>query len=413
MTNLKKQIFSVITAGVMVANIATPAFASTTIEISGNGAGSDNFSTVSQNTTTSVTQTNNANVTNTVNADAKTGGNDANFNTGGDVTIDTGDATVKADIKNSLNSNAAEVNCCAAGSTDVKISGNGANSDNVVALTQNNTTAVAQANATKVNNNVNADAKTGGNDAGLNTGGNVTIKTGAALVDANIATTANVNAAKVGAGLGASNPSASFVISGNGAGSDNFIGATLGKVTSVSQANQAGISNSVDADAKTGENDANFNTGGDVTIDTGDATVKADVDNSVNFNSADVDCGCTWDVLAKITGNGAEDYCIDGINTITLGLTSVQAIGQGNDANLNNDLDDLDAKTGYNDSNSNTGAVDQLSDPTVNTGNALVDTNINNSGNVNTVGDLGWPEMPAVDFSFNFAALWAFFGMSI
>ena len=122
MTNLKKQIFSVITAGVMVANIATPAFASTTIEISGNGAGSDNFSTVSQNTTTSVTQTNNANVTNTVNADAKTGGNDANFNTGGDVTIDTGDATVKADIKNSLNSNAAEVNCCAAGSTDVKIS---------------------------------------------------------------------------------------------------------------------------------------------------------------------------------------------------------------------------------------------------------------------------------------------------
>lgn len=123
MTNYKKQVFSVLATGVMLLNVATPALASTTIEISGNGAGSDNWATVGQSNTTTVNQSNTANVNNTVNADAKTGGNDANFNTGGQVGISTGDATVKSNIQNSLNSNAASVDCCAAGATNVKISG--------------------------------------------------------------------------------------------------------------------------------------------------------------------------------------------------------------------------------------------------------------------------------------------------
>ena len=105
------------------------------------------------------------------------------------------------------------------------------------------------------------------------------------------------------------------------------------------------LTNDVDADAKTGENEAEFNTGGDVMIDTGDAKVIAEVDNSVNFNYADVDCGCTWDVTAKIAGNGAEAdthhkrYHQDkGDNIIALNLNSGQAVGQGNDANLQTNL---------------------------------------------------------------------------
>jgi hypothetical protein len=92
MTNFKKQIFSVVTAGVMVANIATPAFA-TTIEISGNGAGADSNVAVQNTNTTTVSQNNTANVTNTVKTNADTGDNKANYNTGGNVGIQTGDAS--------------------------------------------------------------------------------------------------------------------------------------------------------------------------------------------------------------------------------------------------------------------------------------------------------------------------------
>src|SRR5687767_5216624 len=160
MTNYKKQIISVLGAGAMLLNIATPALASTTIEISGNGAGSDNWATVEQSNTTTVSQSNVANVNNVVNADATTGNNDANFNTGGQVGISTGDASVKTDIQNNLNSNAASVDCCAAGSTDVNISGNGAYSDNGVLLGATTTTSVSQYNEANVNNAVDADAST-------------------------------------------------------------------------------------------------------------------------------------------------------------------------------------------------------------------------------------------------------------
>ena len=321
--NLKRRIVTGIATSAILLNVLTPiVFAETNVVISGNGAGSDNWANVTQSNTTTVTQNNTANVTNNVDADAKTGDNDANFNTGGTVVVDTGKATVKADIVNTLNSNAAQVDCCAAGSTDVKISGNGAYSDNGVKLDQTTTTAVRQ-------NNV------------------------------------------------------------------------------------ANVTNNVDADAETGENDANFNTGGDVIIGTGNATVEADIDNAVNFNYADVDCGCTWDVLAKIAGNGAEPDFDRADNIITLTLNSLQAVGQGNLSNLRNDLKDLDAKTGKNDVESNTGSVEG-GDPAIVTGDALVDTGVNNSGNVNVVGDLmgiDWPEMPNVEFSFNFAALWAFLHM--
>lgn len=421
MTNYTKKLGTAIATGALLLNTFTPlAFASTTIEISGNGAGSDNWANVTQNTTTTVSQNNTANVNNTVNADAKTGGNDASFNTGGSVGIKTGNATVNTTVNNALNSNSADVNCCASGNTTVNITGNGAYSDNGVQLKQGTVTAVNQDNVANVDNDVDGDAKTGGNDAYKNTGGDVTIITGNAKVDANVSTTANVNSAKVGSSLGGNNPSAAFVISGNGAGSDNYITAALAKVTQVSQTNTANVDNDVDADAKTGGNDAGFNTGGDTVILTGNAHVDADVDNSVNFNFADVDCGCTWDVLAKISGNGAEEnnhhrrHRNKADNIITLALDSVQAVGQGNVANLDNDLEDLDAKTGYNDAESNTSEVD--GDPAIVTGNATVNSGISNSGNVNSVGDFGpfeWPELPSFEFSFNFAAMMAFFGMSL
>src|SRR5690606_24858247 len=131
-----------------------------------------------------------------------------------------------------------------------KISGNGAGSDNGVVLDSENKVIVKQDNHARVYNDVKADAKTGNNDAHKNNGGDVLIGTGDAKVVSNISTTANVNSAKVGSANGNSNPSASFVISGNGANSDNYITAYLDKLNKVEQDNYARVTNKVDADAE-------------------------------------------------------------------------------------------------------------------------------------------------------------------
>lgn len=413
MTNFKRQIVSAAAAGALFLNLATPALAETTIQITGNGAGSDNQALVSQTNTTTVSQSNTANVTNNVDADAKTGNNDANFNTGGQVVIGTGNATTDVNVSNNLNRNAASVDCCDAGDTNVEVSGNGADSNNEVGLTATNTNVVSQGNNAKVRNDIDTDADTGGNDAYSNTGGDVAIVTGHAKAMVDVNTTANVNSAQIG-GNGGSNPSASFVISGNGAGADNKIAALLANTNVLSQSNYADVDNDVDADADSGDNDANFNTGGDVVIDTGNATVDVEVDNAVNFNHADVDCGCVWDVLAKIAGNGADTHYGDKLdNIIGLTLTSSQVVGQGNNADLDNDLEYLDAETGDNEANKNTGEAD--SDPAVVTGHATSNVAVSNSGNVNTVGDFDFdlPELPEVDFDFNLSVLWAWLGMSM
>jgi hypothetical protein len=421
MTNITKKFVAGFAAVALLASsFSGVALAGTTIEISGNGAGSDNWANVSQTSETTVTQNNTANVTNTVDSNANTGGNDANLNTGGDVMIKTGNASTDSSVTNVLNSNSADVDCCASGETEVKISGNGAGSDNTVLLGQDSKTTVKQTNNATVTNTVNSDAKTGYNDANSNVGGDVYIKTGDASVVASVSTLANVNSARVSGSQHGAYPTAAFWITGNGAGSDNYIGAELDKTTAVTQGNTAKVTNDVDADAKTGGNDANLNVGGDVIIDTGDAEIEAMVDNAVNFNYADVDCGCTWDVMAKISGNGAEadshhkygrHHKDKGDNVITLELGSLQTVGQTNNASLYNYLDDLEAKTGYNEASSNGG--EYADDPSITTGNASVTSGVSNEGNVNSVGPMsGWemPGMPEVDFSFNFAAMMAFFG---
>lgn len=423
MTKFKRQIISAVAAGALALNVVTPALAATEIVISGNGSGSDNWVDLSQKSETKVDQNNTANVTTTVNADTNSGKNDANFNTGGDTVISTGKATSNVDIKNALNSNTAEVNCCAAGDTEVKIDGNGAKSDNTVLLEQKTANKVYQDNVANITNVANAKANTGGNDAYKNAGGDVAIVTGDAKTDVDVSTTANVNSAKIGNSHSATpTPKASFLITGNGAGSDNYIDAALKNYNKVDQDNTANITNVANAKANAGYNDAGFNTGGEVLIGTGDATTNVDVDNSVNFNYADVDCGCEFDVLAKIAGNGAESddhhskhrrHHDKDENVITLDLGSVQKVYQDNLANLTN-VANGKSNTGKNDAESNTGEAD--SDPAIITGNSTSSTNVDNSGNVNSVGDLlpfDMPEFPSnVEFSFNMAALWAFFGMS-
>ncbi len=415
MANFKTRLTTAIATGSVLPHALAPVtFAQTTIEISGNGAGSENEVNVTQNTTTTVTQSNQAYVDNDVDVDADTGDNDANFNTGGNVTVSTGNANVTANVSNNLNKNVAQVDCCVAGgNTDVTISGNGAFSDNDVELNQDSTTTLNQSNYANVDNDVDVDADTGGNDAGFNTGdGDVTIRTGNATVNATVNTTANANWAKVGGNNQGGTGNVSLRILDNGAGSENEILANLSNTTNLTQSNQAYVDNDVEADADTGDNDANFNTGdGDVTIVTGNAQVDASIDNWVNFNAADVDCGCVFGgLLAKIAGNGAEPgFSSDDDNTITVTLGGLQSYSQGNYSNLDNDLDELATETGDNEASKNTAGSN--GDPSVVTGNAKVNASVSNEGNHNILGDVTLPSLPDIDFDVNWAEFWAFFGM--
>ncbi|MDO8498392.1 MAG: hypothetical protein Q7S44_01255 [bacterium] len=404
------------TASLLFYAFATSAFAqTTTLDISGNGSDSDNTLNVTTSQTTTVVQENNADITNDVYAKANTGGNDANDNTGGDVTVDTGDATTNVDISNQANANVADLQNCGTcvGDTSVTISGNGSDSDNDVDLDLNHETELFQNNNADINNDVYAKANTGKNEAEDDTGGDVTIRTGDADTTVDITNKANANVASIGNG-GNNNGGVSLRISGNGSDSDNSIDLDLDKSITLVQNNNADINNDVYAKANTGKNEAEDNTGGDVLIDTGDASTDVTVDNAANFNWANVDC-CLFDVVAKILGNGS-----DSDNSIKAEIDNNLEVFQNNCAEHGHETilsvidghgkcgidNDLYAKadSGDNEAEDNTGPVSG-GDPTeVKTGDAESNTDVSNSANLNILGQDQSLELPeGIDFSFDFS----------
>lgn len=394
MTNLKKQAFSALAATAMVVTMSMPAYAAEmNLTVSGNGVDSDNTVKVENNQTQNVVQNNEAKIENNISANSSTGGNSASRNTGGDVKVDTGDADTTVNVSNSANTNVATVDCCEAKDTNVVVSGNGDNSDNKVKLGQNSSTNLYQTNDANIKNKVDANSTTGKNDADRNTGGDVRVLTGDATTSVTVENAANMNSAKIGGGHNAGTGSVSAYITGNGVDSDNDIKLDLDKSVVLTQANDAWIGNFIDADAKTGKNDANRNTGGDVIVDTGDADVAVMVDNMANFNAADVDCGCLLDVTAKIAKNGDNSD-----NEIKAYLDDTKDVFQNNDGSLKNKVD-ADADTGYNDVDRNTAY--NGSDPAVYTGDSSTTVDAVNSTNVNALGEDAMDEMPHVDFEFN------------
>lgn len=412
----------------MLVHVFAPVAAASSIEleVSGNGAESQNTTVVTSENNTVVSQTNSANITNTVNANSNTGGNNASKNTGGAVTVDTGDSKTVVAVENNANSNTADVTNCGACNTDatVKITGNGADSKNAANLQLNAGTVVAQTNNGSILNAVKADSNTGANNANKNTGGDVEVSTGNALTHVDLSTTANSNWAKVG-GIGHSNGDVSLMISGNGAESKNDILLKLDRDVLLQQKNSASVKNWVDAEATTGDNRANKNTGGDVRIDTGDALTGVAVDNAVNFNWANVDCDCLTDVTAKVAGNGfgsvnkisaalSDDRNIFQENSCGYGYGNSFLFGRHHRCGVDNVLN-ADSATGYNDSDKNTGEVG--SDPEILTGDSETLVGVENTGNSNTYGTT--PSMPSngifggvnLNISFNLGDLLSALGL--
>jgi hypothetical protein len=410
--DLKRRLATAAATGALLLNtFATPAFAAT-VQVSGNGAFANSNANVNVSTVQTVTQSNNANITNNVDADADSGNNDANFNNGGDVSITTGSANSTVNVTNTANLNTANVDCCpAAGNITVDISNNSAFTDNNATLNLSGVTAVSQVNNADVYNDVDADADSGGNDANFNNGGDTSISTGPASTNVTLRTVANANSASLGGGSNGAG-SLTLKIANNSANSTSDIYANIASVQTLNQSNNADVDNDVDADANSGKNDANFNNGGDVSITTGAATAKVNVDNWVNFNSADVSCGClVGDWAAKILDNGAFAD-----SNIYLDLASVLANGQINAADLDNDVD-ADAKSGKNDANyNNAGGAGSDTDPSIDTGPASDNVSVDNHANVNTLGSATLPSIPGLpevglNFSFSWGVLLALLGL--
>ncbi len=418
---VKKVAVGIVTGTLVAQSMVLPSLGAISVVVSGNGSDSDNTVNVDQDATTQVTQTNTANVENNIKATSNTGGNDADDNTGGDVNIDTGNAKSLVEVSNTLNSNEAHVDCKSCPTDlNVEVSGNGTDSDNDVKVDLDNTTWVTQTNYANVENDVDVDANSGDNDADDNTGGSVDIDTGSATAWASVSTQANANVAHVGNGGGEG--SLDVLITGNGSESNNDIDLDLDNTVGIVQTNWLNLENDVEVDADSGNNDADDNTGGAVSIDTGSAWAGATVDTQANFNLAHVEDCCELDGLVKVAGNGT-----DSDNDVELDLASTLYSVQDNDYTCGDQggwlefwwdwfRDDCDveakANSGDNSVDDSTGEVD--GDPSIDTGSATTEVEVNTEANSNvfSTGD-ALPEVPEFDMDGSMSWLvWLLMGQS-
>ena len=196
-------------------------------------------------------------------------------------------------------------------------------------------------------------------------GGNKTIyKVGAGIVTASLLLSSMATAAF-----------ADYVaeISGNGAGSTNTIYIKNKSNCNVYQKNSTGVLTEIESSASTGGNKANGNNGGDVTIDTGNATSTVGVSVEGSSNTASNPCCCTCDGCesqpaehtALISGNGEGSN-----NSVTLKKIKSSEVKQRNRTEVLTGVLSK-ARTGRNKAKNNTGGtVDVL------TGNAVSNVDV-------------------------------------
>ncbi len=141
------------------------------------------------------------------------------------------------------------------------------------------------------------------------------------------------------------------VVKGNGADSTNKVKVNKKTKTKVSQTNNTAVVNLVGVMQNTGGNTANKNTGGDVTVGSGDATATVTNTTKTGNNSATVTgCPCEdSDDTIRISGNGA-----DSTNKVKSNTKTKTVVSQTNNTLVVNGV--LVAQnTGDNHANKNTG----------------------------------------------------------
>lgn len=169
----------------------------------------------------------------------------------------------------------------------------------------------------------------------------------------------------------------SVTISGNGTNSHNTVKIKNVKKVTVSQTNVSSVVNGVSTTNSTGGNKANGNTGGDVTVTSGDATSTVTITNNGNTNGAIVPtCGCEnpGDTTIGITGNGEKSH-----NKVTVTNKDITTVSQSNVSETSTSVV-ISNSTGGNKANNNTGgSVD------VTSGDASSTVTVTNEGGTNAL----------------------------
>jgi len=300
----------------------------------------------------------------------------------GDVEIVTGDADVVAAVTNNANTNTYD----GAGKGDETIAvidKNGADSDNAIEVVKAKDELLLQNNELYLDNKIDADAISGKNTIKDNLGGSSTIKTGDASATVNVFNFGNSNFANVGlAEFDVFDDSAGDIyldtlsygtakelhIDQNGADSSNAITLGSDKTQLIFQDNFAEVNNDINIEVNTGDNTITQSLG-DAVIETGDASVIANIVNFLNTNFVglgnllvgvvNIWDGYTGDVYlptlagldanATIAKNGAGSQ-----NETTISDTNSLELYQQNEVAINNTIN-IDANTGDNNVSKNVG----------------------------------------------------------
>lgn len=164
-----------------------------------------------------------------------------------------------------------------------------------------------------------------------------------------------------------------LTVTGNGNHADSRIAVSQSQSVGVVQSNETEVNNSIVVMADTGDNSVRGTTGGDVAVETGEASFEVTLDNEVNSNAATVDAGQSADLTeVLIDGNGR-----DTTNRVTLTETSETGLIQSNEAEFNNEVL-LGGETGENRVRNTTGG-----EVVIETGDVLMDVMIENDANGN------------------------------
>ncbi|MBI2020748.1 hypothetical protein HYS94_05065 [Candidatus Daviesbacteria bacterium] len=212
---------------------------------------------------------------------------------------------------------------------ELVISGNGSDSESQISITSTSETNVTQTNEANIDNNVNLDANTGGNSASGNNG-DVEITTG----DINSQTTIENSANTSNVSLSCCPDSNLTVeISGNGEDSQNSVDLDQTSDTQINVNQSANIKNSINGSANTGGNSANDNSGGNVSITTGNINVTDEIRNeNINLTKISAPQG-DGSITIKIWGNGSDSQ-----NAVIVNWDNNLNIDVNNNADIFNSL---------------------------------------------------------------------------
>jgi len=174
---------------------------------------------------------------------------------------------------------------------------------------------------------------------------------------------------------GAAFANVDVTIKNNGNGSSNRVKVSQNCKVGVSQTNLTFVGVLANVSADTGDNNANGNTGGDVTIDTGKATSSLNVDVGGSINTAEVPgcCECfSGNSTATIKGNGNNSS-----NRIRIKKSVRKHVRQTN-VTIVGVAASVNSDTGDNTANGNTGGN---IDVTTGNANSSVDVTVGSSEN--------------------------------